>query len=166
MYDEGARHDTGDYGVLGWLLAGADALSLVNCDDDRLVKLALESLPDPLYSQARECFIEARVHRWAAAVSGQPGGLPERDPRVAHVPEPVEHAGLFLVGDYLFDSTLNGVLESADLATDLLAAALLPEIPAASVASPGRALQGNLGDVPMLKVISTVVATLTGSPRL
>ena len=33
--------------------------------------------------------------------------------------EPSEHPGLFLVGDYMFDSTLNGLLDSADVATDL-----------------------------------------------
>jgi hypothetical protein len=33
---------------------------------------------------------------------------------VRHVPDPRQHANLFVVGDYLFDSTLNGVLDSAD----------------------------------------------------
>ena len=48
---------------------------------------------------ARE-FIEGQVHRWAGAVSGQPGGYPLRDPGSAHRPEPVEHPGLVVVGDY------------------------------------------------------------------
>jgi hypothetical protein len=30
-----------------------------------------------------------------------------------HQPEPVAHPHLFFVGDYMFDSTLNGVLDSA-----------------------------------------------------
>jgi SAM-dependent methyltransferase len=34
------------------------------------------------------------------------------------VPEPKRHPGLLLVGDYLFDSTLNGLLDSSDYATD------------------------------------------------
>jgi hypothetical protein len=34
----------------------------------------------------------------------------------------VEHPNLFLVGDYLFDSTLNGVLDSADYVAAWLAA--------------------------------------------
>ena len=42
----------------------------------------------------------------------------------AHQPEPREHPGLVMVGDYLFDSTLNGVLRSATLATTRLAAQL------------------------------------------
>ncbi len=42
------------------------------------------------------------------------------DPSVAQVPEPVDHPGLLLIGDYLFDSTLNGVLDSARVAVQLL----------------------------------------------
>ena len=120
VYDEGTRHDAGEYGVLGWLLAGADAFALCNAEDGLLVRRALESLPDDLYAEARDRFIEGKVHRWAGAVSAQPGGFPVRDARIAHRPEAAEHAGLFLVGDYLFDGTINGVLRSANVATDLL----------------------------------------------
>ncbi len=120
VYDEGARHDAGEYGVLGWLLAGADAFALCNAEDGPLVRRALESLPDDLYAEACDRFIEGKVHRWAGAVSAQPGGFPVRDARTAHRPEAAEYAGLFLVGDYLFDGTINGVLRSANVATDLL----------------------------------------------
>ncbi|MBA3711678.1 MAG: FAD-dependent oxidoreductase [Pyrinomonadaceae bacterium] len=120
VYDESARHDVGEYGVLGWLVAGSDALTLVNLDDRTLVNRAIESLPDGLYEEAHEHFIEGKVHRWAAAVNALPGGCPVRDTRAAHLPEAKEHPGIFVVGDYLFDSTLNGVFDSANLATDLL----------------------------------------------
>src|SRR4029450_8274009 len=40
--------------------------------------------------------------------------------RERHVPDPLGHAGLFVVGDYLFDSTINGAHDSADFATDIL----------------------------------------------
>lgn len=120
VYDEGARHDTGEYGVLGWLLAGTSALSMAGFDDQTLIDSVLDSLPDELHDEARENFLEARVHRWLASVNAQPGGLPVRDTRSAHLPEPKEHPALLMVGDYLFDSTLNGVLDSADFATDLL----------------------------------------------
>ncbi len=126
VYDESARYDAGDYGVLGWLLAGADALSLCNADDPTLVARALESLPDELRDEAGDRLVEGKVHRWAGAVSGQPGGFPVRNPRAAHVPEPAEHPGLVVAGDYLFDSTLNGVLRSAGIATELLLDALQP----------------------------------------
>jgi hypothetical protein len=89
------------------------------------VNRAIESLPDELYSEARAQLIEGRVHRWAGAVSGQPGGFPLRDPGLAHQPEPVEHPALVVVGDYLFDSTLNGVLRSAHIATDCIATQLM-----------------------------------------
>jgi hypothetical protein len=39
----------------------------------------------------------------------------------AHRPEPPEHPGVVVVVDYLFDSTLNGVLRSAHIATTSLA---------------------------------------------
>ena len=38
---------------------------------------------------------------------------------------PDEHPGMFVVGDYLFDSTLNGVLDSADIVSDLVLSRLL-----------------------------------------
>jgi hypothetical protein len=74
------------------------------------------------YEEARIRLVEARVHRWAGAVCGQPGGDPIRDARHAHQPDAVRDAGVFVVGDYLFDSNLNGVVRSADVATDLLLA--------------------------------------------
>ena len=61
-----ARHDAGDYGVLGWLLAGADALSLCNADDRTLVARVLDSLPDELYDEA----CAARRRRKGAPVGG------------------------------------------------------------------------------------------------
>ncbi len=120
VYDESSRHEAGGRGVLGFLLAGNPALTLGNLEDASLRNRVLESLPDELYADAREDFLEAKVHRWAGAVSAQPGGVPVRDPWTAHVPEAEEHPGLFVVGDYLFDSTLNGVFDSANFATDLV----------------------------------------------
>jgi monoamine oxidase/SAM-dependent methyltransferase len=118
VYDESARHDAGEYGVLSWLIAGTDALSLSNFDDQTVTDLVLDSLPEPLRAGALSSFLEAKVHRWMASVNAQPGGIPVRDTRSSHMPEPKGHPGLFMVGDYLFDSTLNGVLDSADFATD------------------------------------------------
>jgi SAM-dependent methyltransferase len=122
VYDEGARSDVGKYGVLSWLLAGADALSNDSLDDRTLTRKVLDTLPEQLRQEAGQLLIEAKVHRWLNSVNGQPGGLPVRDNRSAHLPEPLEHEGIFVVGDYLFDSTINGVLDSADYATDLLQA--------------------------------------------
>ena len=120
VYADPPAHRAGTHGVLGWLLAGSEALSSCNSDDRTLIARVLESLPDDLYAEARRRMIEGKVHRWAGAVSGQPGGCPLRDTITAHQPEPLEHPGVVVVGDYLFDSTLNGVLRSAQIATDLL----------------------------------------------
>jgi hypothetical protein len=65
-------------------------------------------------------FLEGRVHRWIGAVNGLPGGRPVRDMESRHTPEPAQ-PNLMVVGDYLFDSTLNGVLDSADFVAELLA---------------------------------------------
>ncbi|MBM3222806.1 MAG: methyltransferase domain-containing protein [Candidatus Tectomicrobia bacterium] len=124
VYDESARHDAEGYGVLGWLLAGSDAMSMNNLDDQTLIQRALDSLPAPLQA-GRHLLIEGHVTRWLGAVNGLPGGLPVQSMKAAHVPTPEEHPGLFVVGDYLFDATLNGVLDSADVVSDLVLSRLL-----------------------------------------
>jgi monoamine oxidase len=121
VYDEDGSLPAAPYGVLGWLLAGAAALSACNEDQETLLARALDSLPADLSNLARRRIIEGKVHRWAGAVSGQPGGRPLLDAATAHRPEPIEHPGLVVVGDYLFDSTLNGVLRSARISTSLVA---------------------------------------------
>jgi monoamine oxidase len=117
VYDESSRNADGPYGVLGWLLAGEAALTMSNWEDAVLIEQMLDSLPRSL-RHGRECFLEGRVHRWVGTVNGLPGGCPAREPESRHLPEPVQHPRLFVVGDYLFDSTVNGVLDSADVVTE------------------------------------------------
>jgi protoporphyrinogen oxidase/SAM-dependent methyltransferase len=119
VYNEGARHDVGRNGVLNFLIAGSDALAFANLTDQQLIETALKSLPASL-GNARDHFVEGKVHRWLSSVNAIPGGLPVRDVATNHRPEPKEHPGLILVGDYLFDSTLNGLLDSSDAATDIV----------------------------------------------
>lgn len=112
IYDESARHPHPSCGVLGWLIAGSDALSLSNLTDSELINLALDSLPEPLVG-GRELYLEGRVHRWVGTVNALPGGNPIHDPVKRHSPSPGD-PNLYLVGDYFFDSTLNGVVDSAE----------------------------------------------------
>jgi monoamine oxidase len=119
VYDETSRCDNVPFGVLGFLVAGEGALNLSNFDDDSLIEQMLESLPRCL-GDGRELLLEGRVHRWAGSVSGLPSGNQPREPGSRHVPEPEENPRLLLVGDYLFDSTLNGVLDSAELAVEFI----------------------------------------------
>lgn len=119
VYVEGARHDVGTHGVLNWLIAGSDALAFVNLRDDQLIDAALKSLPVS-FGDARKHFKEGKVHRWLSSVNAIPGGVPTRDVLTNHRPEPDEHAGIVVVGDYLFDSTLNGLFDSSDAATDMI----------------------------------------------
>ncbi len=119
VYNEGARHDVGRHGVLNWLIAGSDALAFANLSDEQLIDAALKSLPASL-GDARAHFMEGKTHRWLSSVNAIPGGLPARDVMTNHRPEPKQHPGLVVVGDYLFDSTLNGLLDSSDAATDII----------------------------------------------
>lgn len=119
VYNEGARHDVGKHGVLNWLIPGSDALAFANLSDQELIDAALKSLPASL-GDARAHFVEGKIHRWLSSVNAIPGGLPVRDVMTNHRPEPKEHPGIVVVGDYLFDSTLNGLLDSSDAATDII----------------------------------------------
>jgi SAM-dependent methyltransferase len=69
---------------------------------------------------ARAHFLEGKTHRWLSSVNALPGGMPARDVMTNHRPDPKQHPGLVVVGDYLFDSTLNGLLDSSDAATDII----------------------------------------------
>jgi monoamine oxidase len=113
LYDESLRNPGCREGVLGWLIAGQAAEQMSEWDDERLVAAALGSLPEFLADTAGD-FIEARVHRWVGAVNAMPGGWSTVSMNQRHQPEPKRHQNLFVVGDYLFDSTLNGVLDSAE----------------------------------------------------
>jgi monoamine oxidase/SAM-dependent methyltransferase len=128
VYDESARSDCGAHGVLGWLIAGSAALEMANLDDAQIVARVLESLPADLRAGA-SLKREAAVHRWLASVNAVPGGMPERDIFTNHVPEPSGHPALHVVGDYLFDSTINAVIDSADAATDLALDAIVRALP-------------------------------------
>lgn len=113
LYDESSREPESQNGVLGWLLAGEAAETMSRMDDAELIEAALRSLPQG-YAVGKSHFVEARVHRWIGAVNAMPGGVVARPLDLRHQPEPIEHPNLFFVGDYLFDSTLNGVLDSSE----------------------------------------------------
>jgi SAM-dependent methyltransferase len=119
VYDEGARHDLGHWGALGFLIAGNAALPLANISDDRIEELCLDALP-PELAFGRKLLVDRRVHRWMASVNAIPGGYPVRTPYRNHRPQADQFPNLLAVGDYMFDATLNGVLDSADAATDIL----------------------------------------------
>jgi protoporphyrinogen oxidase len=119
VYDETARDRLDPRGVLGCLLAGDAALTLGNLDDQSLIEHVSAALPDSL-RDTNVPLLEGRVHRWLGAVSALPGGYPQQEPDERHLPAPNEHPWLFAVGDYLFDATLNGVLDSADTVVDYI----------------------------------------------
>ena len=120
IYDESGRDGASQHGVLGFLLAGNDALRMGNLANEELVERVIGSLPPMLVAPARSLLLETRVHRWAGGVSAEPGGRPPMDPMRSHQPDGDAHPGLYVVGDYLFDSTLNGACRSAELVAGCL----------------------------------------------
>lgn len=121
VYDESTRWACGPGHVLSILVAGNDAMTLVSANqfDEELIEQALASFPREFREAAKAMFVEGAVHRWIGSLSAQPGSWPAEELRGEHQPEWRVDAGLFLIGDYLFDSTLNGALISAETATDL-----------------------------------------------
>ncbi|QOV89401.1 flavin monoamine oxidase family protein [Humisphaera borealis] len=124
LYDESSREPAGTHGVLGWLLGGTAAEQMSRQTDEQLIAEAIDSLPSFL-AHGRDYFIEARVHRWVGAVNAMPGGAAARSLDRRHQPEPTDHPNLFVVGDYMLDSTLNGVLDSAQYVAAWLATTML-----------------------------------------
>jgi protoporphyrinogen oxidase len=127
LYDESSREPEPTHGVLGWLLGGRAAEKMAALPDEEIVAQVLDALPPGLEDAVRHV-IEARVHRWTAAVSALPGGWPPRPVDERHRPDPAAHPHLFVVGDYLFDSTINGVLDSATHVAGWLAALAADEM--------------------------------------
>lgn len=123
LYDESSRQPGGPHGILGWLLGGEAALSMSKKSDDELIEAAIGSLPSFL-SQGRDCFVEGKVHRWPGSVNAMPGGMEQTNHDQRHQVEPVHHPDFYFVGDYLFDSTLNGVIDSAYFVAAWIAAKL------------------------------------------
>jgi monoamine oxidase/SAM-dependent methyltransferase len=119
VYDESSRHEFGRLGALSFLIAGNAALGLANMSDERVEQLCLDALP-PEMQHGRSLLIDRRIHRWMATVNAVPGGMPQRNRLDNHQPDPARLPGLLTVGDYMFDATLNGVLDSADTVSDLI----------------------------------------------
>lgn len=121
-YNESHRWRSTHGHVLTFLLGGADALLQCsgNEDDSTIISRLIDSLPEFMREDAWDEVVEAQIDRYAGSINAQPGGWPAEELRAEHVPEPKEHPGIFLVGDYFFDSTLNAALISANTAVEQL----------------------------------------------
>jgi protoporphyrinogen oxidase/SAM-dependent methyltransferase len=165
VYDEGTRYDYGGYGLLAFLIAGNAALSLINMSDEQIEQMCLDALPAEL-SHGKELLLERRIHRWAATVSAIPGGMPVRPRGINHRPDPVHAPGLVMVGDYMFDATVNGVMDSAEVAGDIILADVVArrrarrEAEATSADSSASALNAALKHVEDLMSVPSVVDIL------
>jgi hypothetical protein len=127
LYVETAGDPVTSSGVLGWLLGGDAAKTMAAWPDSELVAAALDALPPPL-DACRSRVLEARVHRWFGAVNAVPGGWKALPLAARHKPA-LDGPALFVVGDYLFDSTLNGVLDSAEYVAGWVASELAEWLP-------------------------------------
>jgi len=136
IYDESGRYDYAGYGLLAFLIAGNAALALLNDSDEQIEQKCLDALPREL-AQGKELLLDRRVHRWAASVSAIPGGMPVRSRQINHRPDPVHTPGLVMVGDYMFDATINGVMDSAEVASDIILTDVLKRRHPQSLKEPG-----------------------------
>jgi protoporphyrinogen oxidase/ubiquinone/menaquinone biosynthesis C-methylase UbiE len=165
IYDESARYDYGGYGLLAFLVAGNAALALTNASDEQIEQMCLDALPSEL-AQAKELLLDRRIHRWVASVSAIPGGVPVRQRGINHRPDRVHAPGLVMVGDYLFDATVNGVMDSAEVASDIILTDVLKRRRALQhgagigVASPASALNEALEHVEELMSVEAVADIL------
>ena len=123
LYDETSRQPDPECGILGWLFGGDAAVELSSLTDEQLIRTALDTLPAS-HQLAQELLLEGHVHRWINAVSALPGGEQPTRLDLRHQPDPADHPRLFVTGDYLFDSTLNGVLDSAECVASWIVAEL------------------------------------------
>ena len=80
---------SGNWGALGFLIAGNAALGLANMSDERIEELCLDSLPPEIAEEGRRLLVDRRVHRWMASVNAMPGGSPVRRRTENHRPDPV-----------------------------------------------------------------------------
>ena len=71
-------------------------------------------------AEHRQLFVEGEVHRWVGAVNARPGGKRLLDMRLRHSPDPAGNPYLLVIGDHLLDSTINGVVDSAEYAAGAL----------------------------------------------
>lgn len=119
VYIEGARHDQQGKGILNWLVSGSDVLAFGNLSEQQLFEHAMNTLPEE-FGDAKPHFEMGTTHRWLSSVNALPGGSPVRDVLTNHIPEPKEHGGIILTGDYMFDSTVNGLLDSTEIAVEIV----------------------------------------------
>ena len=171
VYDEGTRYDYGGYGLLAFLIAGNAALKLANVADARIEQMCMDSLPEEL-AHGKGLLLDRRVHRWVASVSAIPGGRPVRPRGINHRPDPVGAPGLVMVGDYMFDATINGVMDSAEVATDIVLADVVRRrrvgrpAEAANGQSPANAMNQSLRRIEELISVQSVVDILKAAWRL
>jgi SAM-dependent methyltransferase len=169
VYDESSRYEYNGYGILAFLIAGNAALELTNYSDEAIEQMCLDALPAGL-AYGKDMLLDRRVHRWVATVSAIPGGVPVRPRRLNHYPDPIHAPGLVVVGDYLFDATLNGVMDSAEVASDIILADVVARRSerrrkeGIGVGLPGALNEalGHLGDLMPVQCVTEILAATWG----
>ncbi len=170
VYDESSRFEYNGYGILAFLIAGNPALELTNDSDEVIEKLCLDALP-PELAYGKELLLDRRIHRWVATVSAIPGGVPVRPRRQNHYPDPIHAPGIVVVGDYLFDATLNGIMDSAEVASDIILADVVErrrarrrkeDIGAESSSDALNKVLGHLGDLMSVQCVTEILKATWG----
>lgn len=113
------------YGIMSWLLAGKSAADMSRLSDTEVclrIRVAMPPILSRVMGGARGAPIDCKVDRYMNSVSRQPGGIPILADSQKHTP--CSPKNLIFTGDYLYDSTLHGCLESATVASEMISTAL------------------------------------------
>jgi len=118
VYDKTVPGDSDEAPILSLLIAGKYATELSREGDDRVLENALRALP--MESGVDEKSVVAfEIDRWQndLGVSRMPGGIPLLSLEDRHSPAK-EHPRVFILGDFLYDTTINGALDGAGFVID------------------------------------------------
>jgi monoamine oxidase len=113
VYDKTVPYNSGEAPILSLLIAGSHATELSKEPDDQVLQSAMRALPKELGVDERS-IIASEIDRWQndQGVSRMPGGVPLLSLHDRHLPAR-EHPQLFILGDFLYDTTINGALDGA-----------------------------------------------------
>jgi hypothetical protein len=112
VYDKTTRVGGQENPMLSVLVAGQNALEMARAADSDVVEAVVDSLPKSAGIDRKGVRAYA-VDRWLydLGVSRLPGGQPVLQLDRRHEPS-VSFPNVFTVGDYLYDTTINGALDA------------------------------------------------------
>jgi len=117
VYEKSILSDSQEIPILSLLIGGRHATELAHRPDGEVFHRVLQALPDEAHID-RNLVSTFRVDRWTneVGVSRLPGGVPLRPLAKRHAPS-ADYPNVFMLGDYLYDTTINGALDACVFVT-------------------------------------------------